>query len=351
MSQDVPLVDIAGSELGGAARWRIELEGYLSEHPGAADPVGFGQRITPAWLLRRDRLARDRRLVIAANNISFVTAGAERRLLLRNALHFLDRSEERLLAGMPRAFRIKIAVVRRLATRADLVVVPTSTMAERVLRRLPTLATRLVVRPHPVSPMGARRANPEAFILAPVVPGPYKNLIPQLRLLASVADRIGHPARILVTARPRDLPADLSANPRVTPVGTMPPEPLARLWRSCWAAFYPSALESFGYPLAEARVYGVPIIAPDRSQSRELAGAALRGYHPSDPHTLEAALAGSAEAPTAEPDAFDRDGYFASLLDRSRAASVDSGTGRRPATQREAVEEIRAAPSAPEVGG
>ncbi|WP_320065383.1 glycosyltransferase [Micromonospora sp. RTGN7] len=313
-SQRTVLLDIAGSEIGGAARWRAELEQYLAARPDAATVVGQGRRITSSWLLRRERLAHGYGLVVAPNNLSFAISGTERRLLLRNALHFLYPSERHLLARMPRAFQAKIPVVRRLVARADLVVVPCSAMAERVVRRLPAVGPRLVVRPHPVTPVGPRCPTETPTILVPVVPGPYKNLVPQLRILVGMADRVRYPARILVTAAPASLPADLREHERIEAVGIVPHDRLAQLWRTATAAFYPSVLESFGYPLAEARAYGVPVLAPVSSQSVEIAGLALRGYEPNNPRSLGDALARIAEPVVAEPRAFDRDDYFDFLL-------------------------------------
>ena len=45
------------------------------------------------------------------------------------------------------------------------------------------------------------------------------------------------------------------------------------LWSRCRAVYFPTGLESFGCPLAEARVNGVPVIARDTPQNREIADA------------------------------------------------------------------------------
>ena len=52
------------------------------------------------------------------------------------------------------------------------------------------------------------------------------------------------------------------------------------------AIYFPTGLESFGYPLAEARVSGQPAIARDTAQNREIAGPALCGYSLGDPDSL-----------------------------------------------------------------
>jgi glycosyltransferase involved in cell wall biosynthesis len=222
---------------------------------------------------------------------------------------------------MSRLFRAQIPVVRRLLTHASLVVVPSAAMADRVVYHVPAVADRMIIRPHPISPIGRPRLSTQPFILVPVVPGPYKNLSAHLRLLVTAADSCRHPVQIRLTANAEDLPDDLVAHPRITTIGTLPHREIVVFWRTAWAAFYPSSVESFGYPLAEARAYGIPVIAPDSSQAREIAGAALRGYDPSDPATLHAALAAADQAPEPDPSPFDRDSYFRWLLAPEESAT------------------------------
>ena len=73
-------------------------------------------------------------------------------------------------------------------------------------------------------------------------------------------------------------------------IGRLPHTRL-REWRTrSRAIFFPTDLESFGYPLAEARVSGQPVIACDTEQNREIAGRALCGYAPDDPGSLRRAV-------------------------------------------------------------
>lgn len=306
------VLDVAGGGIGGAARWAAELDGFLASGDGAVTVVGRDRRLTPGWLARRERHAVGARIAVAANNVPFAVGGGERRVVLRNAMHFLHPSEEHLLAGMSRSFRAQIPVVRRLLTRADVVVAPSTAMADRVGRRVPAVRDRLVVRPHPVTPAGprSRAPEPEPFILVPVLPAPYKNLLPELAALLAALHHADRPLAVRVTARPADLPGGLARHPRLRALGTVPHHELAALWQRATAAFFPSAVEAFGYPLAEARGYGVPVLAPEGEQAREIAGAALLPYRPGDPGSLAAAVRGVDNPVTAEPHAFDRDAYF-----------------------------------------
>jgi glycosyltransferase involved in cell wall biosynthesis len=308
------VLDVAGAEMGGAARWCAELNAYLD---ATADPVrviGRGVPLTPGWLARRERLARGAIIAVAPNNVSFVMSGRNKRVLVRNALHFLYPWESELLRGMPRRWHAQVPIVRRTLARADSVVVPCTTMGERVTHHVPSVAGRLVVRPHPVSPAGPRRPADDPFVLVPVLPAPYKNLFPQLRLLAKAAAAMDLSAEFRVTALASELPDDLASDPLIHPIGPQPHDRLTELWRSASAVFFPSVVESFGYPLAEARVYGIPVIAVDSNQSREIAGSALRGYDPADVLSLADALERIGEPVIPDSRAFDRDSYFGWLF-------------------------------------
>jgi glycosyltransferase involved in cell wall biosynthesis len=324
-------IDVAGGDRGGAARWREELDLYLAGSAQRVLRIGDRQRVTPTWLLHRESLTRRCDLVVAPNNVSFAVSGSERRVVLRNALHFLYPDEEHLLRRMPRSFRAQVPVVRALLRRADLAVVPCAAMADRVAHHVPAVVRRLVVRAHPVSVLAPRRPGADRCVLVPVVPGPYKNLVEQLQLLVAAMVRLGDPVRVQVTASPDDLPPDLAAHPAVDAVGVMSPRRLATLWASATAAFYPSAIEAFGYPLAEARCYGVPIIAPDTEQGREIAGPALCGYDPRQPETLADALIAAYRPVAPDPVPFDRGAYFSWLLDGDVCAALFSPQVGAPA--------------------
>jgi glycosyltransferase involved in cell wall biosynthesis len=304
------ILDVAGGGIGGAARWVAELDGFLAATGAAVTVTGQGRRLTPGWLAGRECRAIGARMAVAANNVSFLAAGGQRRVVLRNALHFPDPGEEPLLARMPRSFRAQLPVVRSALGRADTVVVPSAGMAERVRRCVPAVRNRLVVRPHPVTPVGPRQPAAEPFLLVPVLPAPYKNLVPQLATLLAALDRAGLPIEVRLTAGPADLPAGLARHPRLRLLGTLPHHRLARLWQQATGAFFPSTMEAFGYPLAEARVYGVPVLAPDGPQAREIAGPALAPYRSGDLASLTGALDRLAGPVPAEPSAYDRDGYF-----------------------------------------
>ncbi len=311
-------VDIAGARMGGAARYAAELHRYLAR-TGRTDVrvIGMARHVDPAWLLRREMSAPNAARRVAANNVSFVAPGGERWTLLRNALHFLTGSEASHLDPALRAsVSREAAVVRLCARRADVLVVPSTAMAERVTRILPGVRNRVVVRPHPVSADSVPRLPRDPAILCPVLFAPYKRMDERLAELLAAVRCCGDPSvRVRVTAGPADLPASLASDPRIDLVGHADQQDLREVWARSRAIYFPTGLESFGYPLAEARVSGQPVIARDTAQNREIAGLALCGYSPGDPESLARAvtLALTTDVPS-DPAAFDPDAYFDWML-------------------------------------
>lgn len=320
----VVTVDAAGARMGGAARYLDELRGYL-DRTGREDVeiIGARRRVEPGWLVRRELGIRGRVRRIALNNVGFVTPGGQRWTLLRNALHFLTEREQ---ATLDPALRVPVwrdAMMVRLAARhSDVLVVPSTAMTERIAAIRPDLARRVVVRPHPVSAARAACAQEprNRVILCPVLFAPYKQMAERLaELLAAVGDLADPSVRVQVTAAPQELPAAVGRHPQVELVGRLPSRELRDLQARSRAIYFPTGLESFGYPLAEARASGQPAIARDTAQNREIAGPALCGYTQGDPDSLRRAIQAALTADVApDPGPFDPDRYFGWLLGEPR---------------------------------
>jgi glycosyltransferase involved in cell wall biosynthesis len=152
-------------------------------------------------------------------------------------------------------------------------------------------------------------------ILVPVLFAPYKGMREHIAALLAALDAAASRARVAVTALPAEAGAALAAHPRVELLGRVSHAELRRAWGGCRAVYFPTGLESFGYPLAEARAAGYPVIARDSAQNREIAGAALCPFTPGDPGSLRAA-AQQALTTTVTPDPapFDPARYFDWLL-------------------------------------
>jgi glycosyltransferase involved in cell wall biosynthesis len=315
-------IDLAGGRLGGAARYRAELDSYLKRRARHdVKVIGTRRHLTPAWLAAREASVVRRSRRIALNNVGFIVPGGERWTLLANALHFLSGSE---IAALDPRLRTTVSrqtwIVHRAARRSDVLVAPCTAMAERITALLPDVADRLVVRMHPVSADVPARRPRGSLILCPVLFAPYKNMPDRIaEWLVAVDDAMDDSVRLIVTANAADVPAPLMASPRLHFVGRLDITQMSELWERCQAVYFPTVLESFGCPLAEARVNGRPVIASDTPQNREIAGPALCGYIQGDPDSLRRATEAALTAQVApDPGPFDPGAYFDWMLGDGR---------------------------------
>jgi hypothetical protein len=329
---------MAGGQIGGAARFQAEVRGYLKR--SARDDIkiiGARRRLSPAWLAAREAAAVRRSRRVALNNVGFLTPGGERWTLLSNALHFPTGPETAALdPGLRAAVSRQARVVHGAARRSDVLIAPCTAMAERIMAALPDVADRVVVRmmpvaadpvsrdpapadPAPADPGLPRRAD-ETLILCPVLFAPYKHMAGRLaEWLAAVDGALDDSVRMIVTADRAEVPASLAASPRLHFAGRLGLDQLNDLRACSRAIYFPTNLESFGWPLAEARANGQPVIARDTAQSREIAGAALCGYVSGDPDSLRQATESALAARVSpDPAPFDPDAYFDWLLGDAR---------------------------------
>ena len=261
---------------------------------------------SPAWSRR-----------VALNNVSFVTPGGQRWTLLRNPLHFLTEEEQaRLDPALRASVRRKAAVVHLAARRSNVIVAPSTAMTERIATVMPDLGRRVVVRLHPVSPPATPRLPGGPVILCPVLFAPHKQMPQRLTEPLTAVDDLDDPSvRVQVTAYEAEVPAAVACHPQVELVGHLPHRELREMWARSRAIYFPTDLESFGYPLAEARVSGLPVIARDTALNREIAGPALCSYTLGDPDSLRRAVEVALTADVApDPGPFDPDQYFEWLL-------------------------------------
>jgi len=311
-------VDAAGALMGGAARILIELRGYL-ERTGREDVeiIGSRRRVRPDWLLRRELSSRARSRRVALNNVSFVTPGGERWTLLHGPMHFLTEGEKAQLGPAHRAsVRRKAVVVQLAARRSDVIVAPSMAMTERIVTVMPELSSRVVVRPNPVSVPSTPRLAGGPIILCPVLFAPQKQMPQRLTELLTAIGELEDPSvRVQVTAHTVEVPVAIARHPQVELVGRLPYSELREMWARSRAIYFPTDLESFGYPLAEARVSGQPVVARDTALNREIAGPALCSYTLGDPDSLRQAVQVALTAKVApDPGPFDPDRYFGWML-------------------------------------
>jgi glycosyltransferase involved in cell wall biosynthesis len=315
-------IDLAGGRVGGAARYRTELSGYLQRHARHdIKVIGARRHLSAAWLALREATAVRQSRRVALNNVGFLTPGGERWTLLDNALHFTHGTE---LADLEPGLRAKVerqtGIVHRAARRSDVLVAPCTAMAERIAAVLPDVADRLIVRMHPVSPATTSCERRGSLILCPVLFAPYKHMPDRISdWLAAVDGALDDSVRLIVTASASEVPASLATSPRLHFVGPLSVAQTREMQARCSALYFPTGLESFGFTLAEARVAGRCVIARDTPQNHEIAGPALCGYTLGDGDSLRGATEAALTASLApDPAPFDPDAYFDWMLGDSR---------------------------------
>lgn len=317
--QKAVTVDCAGAVKGGAARFLRELQSYLSllDRPDV-QLLGLGEHLSPSWLVRREFQARSSSRRIALNNAGFINPAGERITLLRNILQFATTADlERLKFTPSRRLAAQTPIVRALARSSDVLVVPCTRMADQVENVAPYLQGKITVRFHPVSRpswVGVEPFTPYDVLL-PIVPSPYKNLSLHVSEFLQETSELGNLSiRLVIPAEPDTLPS-LQGHPRLKFIGPQTSEKLEDWWKSCSAVFFPVEFESFGYPLAEARVYGRHIVAQDTQQNHEIAAGALVPYKRGQRGSLRTAvIQATSSVPTSDAGPFDPVKYFDWLL-------------------------------------
>ncbi len=137
-----------------------------------------------------------------------------------------------------------------------------------------------------------------------------KNFGLVLAALAQLAP--AHPGlRLKVAGRPVDQEhanglyaeaARLGLEGRVDWLGHVAPADLAGLYRRCRLFVFPSLVETFGHPLAEAMACGAPVLSSDAAAMPEVAGGAALYFGPRDQATLTATLTRALADPTLRAD-------------------------------------------------
>src|SRR5688572_873606 len=95
------VVDAAGGDNGGAGRLKYELDAFLADRVFPVRLIGRDRSLTPSWLVLREIQAGRASVAVALNNVSLALRGAERRVLVHNALHFLTDAERPVLDLLP----------------------------------------------------------------------------------------------------------------------------------------------------------------------------------------------------------------------------------------------------------
>lgn len=189
---------------------------------------------------------------------------------------------------------------RSAAQRATRVLCGSAAMRERLVRHLQIDAAKVVAIPWGVSSVFRRGSDAEAgehnsrqYVLFVGRWEARKGLDLLLSALRNAATR-GHPLPLILAGGPgwgadRTV-SKLLAQPAAHTVTDPSDERLAALYAGALALVYPSRMEGFGFPVAEAMACGCPVISSNLPEIRGWAGEAPLYVPPGDARRLADAL-------------------------------------------------------------
>lgn len=203
-----------------------------------------------------------------------------------------------------RLFPIYRGIMRRIGSKADMIITVSDSTRRDVLRELAVPASRsarVVCIPEGVDPFfrpGDRPRNREEKVVLYVGRrDPYKNLPMLVDSIAKLRAR-GVAARLRVIGPPdARYPEALHAAERlkiaahVDWIGYVTPDQLRREYQTADAFCLPSRYEGFGLTVLEAMACGTPVICSNTSSLPEVAGDAARLFDPAVPTQLVDAIA------------------------------------------------------------
>ena len=197
-----------------------------------------------------------------------------------------------------RSPRLARLLLRRAATRAAAIVVPSTFTERRVLAFAPRARTVVVPNgtdlPDPATPATATIASARLVHVGHLEP--RKNLEVLVRALA-LTDRAAHNELWLVGADAgsgaslRALAHSLGVADRVTFTGPVDDSELRRIYRSAGAIVVPSVYEGFGLAALEGLAHGRPTLVADCGALPEVIGAAGIALPAHDPRAWANAFA------------------------------------------------------------
>jgi glycosyltransferase involved in cell wall biosynthesis len=181
------------------------------------------------------------------------------------------------------------------ARRADRVLCGSAATRDRLVRELDLEPGKIVVSPWGVGEVFRRagESRQDGYVLFVGRWEVRKGLGALHAALREAADR-GRRLRLVLAGGPgwraREEIRGLRDDPDVEVVLEPSDERLASLYTGAMALVYPSRMEGFGFPVAEAMASGCPVVASDLPELRELARDAAAYVAPDDPRALAGTL-------------------------------------------------------------
>ncbi|MFQ5776812.1 MAG: glycosyltransferase [Terriglobia bacterium] len=276
-------------------------------HRGALRRFWWDQ-VTLRRILRRERAD----VLYSTANFAMLFCPVPQALLMTNSLYFSSLYRSKILPQQPWRLRFPLGLrswLARLSLRqVEAVMSPSRSLLEEIRASGGVLPARVAVNPY-----GARIADRSATEVEVDSPArrplrllyvglyaEHKNLatllatLKQLRredqvdveLVTTVDPHWELVRHLKAAARDRTQAQDLSLAGVIRFHSPVSPEDIAQLYWHCDAVVYPTLAESFGHPLLEAMMFGLPVIASDIPINRELGGTVPLYFQPFDSDDL-----------------------------------------------------------------
>jgi len=223
-----------------------------------------------------------------------------------------------LYRGRLRA-RYVARAMQSAARRADCIMCPSAATRDRLVAEFGVTSRNVVVAPWGVDQefRTARPAESDGHLLF-VGRWEARKGLDVLAAALKEVDRRRTLPRVVLAGGPgwkaSDAVRELRAMPSVETMVDPSDEELASLYAGALALVYPSRMEGFGLPIAEAMASGCPVIASDLPEVREWAQDAPLYVPAGDPQALAGALIEVSESPARREQMAERGRAIASQL-------------------------------------
>jgi glycosyltransferase involved in cell wall biosynthesis len=290
-------------------RGNIELCPLPSENSSGWRRLWWEQ-VTLRRFLRKEKV----HLLFSTANFAMLFCPVRQLLLVRNALYLSKTYQQMFLGKHGLRFRIAFALRRWMILRsvrsADVVMTPTQAMLDDLAQFVGLDRRKTLVNHYGVAPqdgVGAAEAATKPGVIRLINVSLYsehKNLSTLLNAMALLNRNGAGKFLLKTTVNPawegaawtvthkEDLALARQADvaPWVEFLGPLQSEQVEDLYRQGDVFVFPSICESFGHPMVEAMVHGLPIVAADTQVNREMCGEAAVYFSPLDPEDLAAKI-------------------------------------------------------------
>jgi glycosyltransferase involved in cell wall biosynthesis len=212
-------------------------------------------------------------------------------LIHRPHLVFRTESEEGLSLDVMRwLFRKNLSYGKKFVVQTDVI-------GRRLERRYPEVRGKVVVVPQPPPDWFRGEGRPQAAgsaagmtLFYPAAGYPHKNH----RILNHLApgESAARPFKEIIITLREDEARDVDCTlPWIKNVDRLSPEGCLETYRRVDALFFPSLAESYGLPLVEAMVMGLPVVCADLPYAHWLCADQALYFDPADPAAAREAIA------------------------------------------------------------